>query len=90
MDINSNAVSDADTLVWGKAHTDSDRAELTEMKISGKRLPNVRGMGAKDAVYLMETYGLKVRLAGVGKVVSQSIAAGSYVRKGQTIKLTLK
>lgn len=90
LDINSNAVSDADTLVWGKAHTDSDRAELTEMKISGKRLPNVRGMGAKDAVYLMETYGLKVRLAGVGKVVSQSIAAGSYVRKGQTIKLTLK
>ena len=64
--------------------------ELTEMKISGKRLPNVRGMGAKDAVYLMETYGLKVRLAGVGKVVSQSIAAGSYVRRGQTIKLTLK
>lgn len=90
LDINSNAVSDVDTLVWGKAHTDSDRAELTEMKISGKRLPNVRGMGAKDAVYLMETYGLKVRLAGVGKVVSQSIAAGSYVRKGQTIKLTLK
>ena len=90
LDINSNAVSDADTLVWGKAHTDSDRAELTEMKISGKRLPNVRGMGAKDAVYLMETYGLKVRLAGVGKVVSQSIAAGSYVRRGQTIKLTLK
>ena len=90
LDINSNAVSDADTLVWGKAHTGSDRAELTEMKISGKRLPNVRGMGAKDAVYLLETYGLKVRLSGVGRVVSQSIASGSYVRKGQTIKLTLK
>lgn len=90
LNVSSTPVPEKDTLVWGKAHTHADRAELTEMKVSGKRLPNVKGMGAKDAVYLLETYGLKVRLAGVGKVVSQSIAAGAYVRKGQTIKLTLK
>jgi hypothetical protein len=47
-------------------------------------------MGAKDAVYLLESYGLKVRLMGLGKVKAQSIPAGSPVRKGQTITLTLK
>lgn len=53
-------------------------------------VPSVIGMGAKDAVYLLESKGLKVHLVGVGKVKSQSIANGSIVRKGQTVTLTLK
>ena len=53
-------------------------------------VPSVIGMGAKDAVYLLESKGLKVRLSGVGKVHSQSLAQGTLVRKGQTIGLELK
>ena len=51
---------------------------------------SVVGMGAKDAVYLLESKGLKVRLNGVGRVRNQSIASGSRIVKGQTIALTLR
>ena len=54
------------------------------------KVPNVRGLGAKDAVYMLESCGLNVRLSGSGKVRSQSIPHGSKVSKGQTIYLTLK
>ena len=54
-----------------------------------KRVPNVKGMGAKDAVYLLESLGLKVQLSGMGKVKSQSIPAGNTLVKGKTIQLRL-
>ncbi len=52
-------------------------------------LPEVVGMGLKDAVYLMENKGLKVTATGRGKVISQSLAAGTAFKKGQTITLFL-
>lgn len=52
-------------------------------------MPSVVGMGAKDAVYLLERKGLRVRLNGIGKVRSQSIPGGSRLVRGQTISLTL-
>ena len=52
-------------------------------------VPSVIGMGAKDAVYLLESKGLKVRLNGIGKVRHQSIPGGNRVIKGQTVTLTL-
>ena len=45
-------------------------------------VPSVIGMGAKDAVYLLESKGLKVNLVGVGKVKSQSIANGTIIKEG--------
>lgn len=55
-----------------------------------KRVPNVKGMGAMDAVYLLESLGLKVHLSGMGKVKSQSIPAGNTIVKGKTIQLKLQ
>ena len=60
-----------------------------EKKQDPKRVPNVVGMGAKDAVYLLESAGLKVQLSGMGKVRSQSIPAGNTLHKGKTIQLRL-
>ena len=60
-----------------------------EKKQDPKRVPNVIGMGAKDAVYLLESAGLKVQLSGMGKVKSQSIPAGNTLHKGKTIQLRL-
>ena len=54
------------------------------------KVPNVKGIGAKDAVYMLEACGLNVRITGRGKVTSQSLQPGTQVRKGQTIHLTLK
>ena len=69
-----------------------DVASITldkEQELDPKRVPNVVGMGAKDAVYLLESAGLKVQLAGIGKVKSQSIQAGNTLQKGKTIHLRL-
>ena len=52
-------------------------------------IPAVIGMGLKDAVYLMENKGLKVLATGRGKVLSQSLPAGSLFKKGQTIAIFL-
>ena len=52
-------------------------------------VPNVIGMGAKDAVYLMEKAGLRVSLSGVGRVKRQSIGGGSRATRGSTVHLSL-
>lgn len=57
--------------------------------VSGSAVPDVVGMGLKDAVYLLENMGLKVSASGRGKVINQSLAAGTNINKTQTISLTL-
>ena len=75
--------------IWGNIIQNDDHIAFTPKEIQEKRVPNVIGMGAKDAVYLLETLGLKVRLTGIGKVRSQSIPAGNTLQKGKTIQLRL-
>ena len=53
------------------------------------RVPNVMGMGARDAVYLMEQQGIKVRLRGRGKVAEQSLHAGDTIGKNTVCMLRL-
>lgn len=53
-------------------------------------VPNVVGMGATDALYLMEHAGMYVQIYGKGRVVSQSVTAGQQVPKGQTVTLILR
>lgn len=52
-------------------------------------VPDVTGMGARDAIYLLENAGLRVTLVGAGKVRQQSIPGGSTLIKGATIKIEL-
>ena len=52
-------------------------------------MPNVKGMGLKDALYLLENMGVKVSVKGRGKVANQSIAPGSSVAKGVAVLLEL-
>ena len=82
----------ADKTVWGNAESRESDVLFTGIVFDPAqgKVPNVRGLGAKDAVYMLESCGLSVRLSGKGKVRSQSIQPGSAVRKGQIIYLTLK
>lgn len=81
---------DVDKPVWGNAQTNPNAVILNKRDMLRDFVPSVIGMGAKDAVYLLESKGLKVKLAGVGKVRSQSLAQGTLIRKGQTIGLELR
>ena len=82
-------ITDSGKEVWGSTHPAPQAVVLESRGIMQNFVPSVVGMGAKDAVYLLESKGLKVNLVGVGKVKSQSIANGSVVKKGQTITLTM-
>ena len=57
---------------------------------SGKGVPDVRGLGARDAIRRLEGAGLTVRFSGAGYVTSQSMAAGSPYSRGQVIQLVLR
>jgi len=69
---------------------EEDKLVLTDRQIHSDLVPNVKGMGAKDAVFALENVGLKVNLSGKGAVASQSIIPGTKVVKGQTVALQLK
>ena len=53
-------------------------------------MPDVSGMGLKDALYLLGNAGLKARVNGSGRVVSQSIAAGSKIGRGLSVQIELR
>ncbi len=72
-----------------KAITGEESVTLEEFEITGEKVPDVRGMAPSDAVYLLENAGLNVRISGVGKVRSQSVAPGSKFVQGQSITLIL-
>lgn len=74
---------------WVEAKPDEDGLELSNREIKKGLVPNVRGMGATDAVYLLENNGLRVSVRGRGKVKSQSVKAGTKIQRGQYIVLVL-
>ena len=52
-------------------------------------MPDIRGMGLKDALYLLENMGMKVKIKGKGKIINQSIPAGANVMKGLVVYVEL-
>lgn len=58
--------------------------------LSTEIMPDVLGMGAKDATYALQRCGLVVNLQGVGRVSKQSIKPGTVNLKGKTVTLTLE
>ena len=62
------------------------RQQLTAKSI----VPSLVGMGARDAVYQLESRGVKARVRGRGKVKSQSIFAGTAVRQGMVCELIME
>lgn len=74
---------------WVKATSDKSKITFDEVTFSQTLVPNVIGMKAKDAVYLMENNGLKTIISGRGKVKNQSIKPGKRVSGNSSIKLQL-
>lgn len=75
---------------WSRAFVQDRSAKLLGDKMTGDaKVPDVTGMGLKDAVYLLENMGLRVSATGRGRVVSQSIAQNSDFKKGESIKIQL-
>ena len=54
-----------------------------------EKVPNVTGMGLRDAIYLLEGQGMMVKPVGRGAVVRQSLQPGAKFQKGQQIIIEL-
>ncbi len=90
LDIDVDTDSTDTRWIVAKRVDEEEVVKLKDIVIREGLVPNVVGMGAKDAVYLLESVGLRVALNGLGRVSSQSISPGARVSKGQTVSLTLK
>ena len=78
--------------IWGQATIEGGKAVSLKRtrQFVRSQMPNVHGMGARDAVYLVESRGVKVRLVGRGKVVKQSIEPGTPLKMGMKCELVLE
>lgn len=74
---------------WVNVTNKNAAMQLADLKIKKALVPNVQGMGARDAVYLLENAGLKTKLEGVGKVIRQSLLPGTRAN-GQIITIYLQ
>lgn len=75
---------------WVNTNMKVDHVELVKRYVGVKTVPNVKGMTAKDAVFLLERAGLKPVIKGYGKVSQQSIEAGKDAIRGKRIEIILK
>ncbi|MDO4959222.1 MAG: penicillin-binding protein [Prevotellaceae bacterium] len=76
--------------IWGSAKSDDKEVKLEKATATPRnQMPDVIGMGARDAVFILESRGMKVAIKGRGRVMQQSIAQGKPVKKGQKIELIL-
>lgn len=82
-------LSETAPIQWTTTRNVGNKVLLIGNKYTQNMVPDVKGMGARDAVYALESRGLKVKLEGRGKVTSQSIQPNTKIIKGQTIKLKL-
>ena len=74
---------------WVSTKKNDEFIELENLTMHDQLVPNVKQMGLKDAVYLLENAGLKVIVDGRGTVTGQSLSPGKRIVKGESIILTM-
>jgi len=74
---------------WGNVFANNYQPVIKTSVVKRQLMPNVRGMGLKDALNLLETMGVKVSVKGKGKVSNQSVMPGSTITKGTAVLLEL-
>jgi len=74
---------------WTNVYASNYQPLMKTNMVRPRVMPNVRGMGLRDAIYLLENLGLKILVRGKGKIITQSVAPGTTLGKGITIILEL-
>ena len=87
-DVKGGDVASAD-YVLNSLHIKKKPA-LSAKNTSADIIPDLTGMGARDAVYQLERRGVKAIVKGRGKVKSQSIYSGTAVKQGMACELRLE
>ncbi|MBS1764132.1 MAG: transpeptidase family protein [Bacteroidetes bacterium] len=74
---------------WAAAEKRETTETLKDLQVKNGVVPNVTGMGLRDAIYLLESSGLQVKVSGRGAVNKQSVPPGTKISKGQLITIEL-
>jgi cell division protein FtsI (penicillin-binding protein 3) len=74
---------------WVKTFSSEEGVKLRRSDVSTLYVPDVKDMGAKDALFLLENRGLKVEIDGRGTVRGQIPLPGAIIRKGEIVKLEM-
>lgn len=86
----SGAIGNADYLSVQPATNSLEvKASSPNEQLQKGVMPDVRGMNASDAVFLLENRGIKVKVKGAGTVKKQSVNAGEKISIGNEVVLEL-
>lgn len=83
-------VDNANNDKWVSVNVNEDVATVSPVELDENIVPDVTGMNATDAVFLLENMGWRVTFGGFGMVKSQSVKPGVELKKGSVINLVLK
>jgi cell division protein FtsI (penicillin-binding protein 3) len=78
-----------DQTEWVNGFAQDNSVAMQPQLLKDSYMPDLRGMGLRDAMYLLEKNGLKVEIKGFGKVRTQSVSPGTKLSKKQLIQLNL-
>jgi cell division protein FtsI (penicillin-binding protein 3) len=86
-----NCIDSAGRNEWARLYASEAGGQpvLNRAAVSRVTVPDVKGMGLKDALYLLESLDMKVAVIGSGKVKMQSISPGTALQKKETISIQL-
>lgn len=84
----SNHLGDED-VDWVRSRVDNNAIIWKKNHSNQELVPNVQGMTLRDALFLLENNGLRVKVSGSGRVKKQSLRPGTRINRGQTVNLKL-
>ncbi len=74
---------------WVATRESGDTIRLAGVKLQKGLVPDVRGMSLRDAIYLLENSGIRVRYNGKGRVLRQSPEHGAVKYDGTVVSLEM-
>ncbi len=86
----SNHYQGDEEVSWVRARAVNSAIKWRSVDSNPGLVPDVRGMTLRDALFVLERSGLKVRISGKGRVKDQSLSPGTKALKGSTIRIDLK
>lgn len=74
---------------WTLIKNADNRYVMNAFAVLPQSMPDLKGMGLKDAIHLLESRGVRVQVKGKGKVTAQSVAPGSPIQQGMWVLVEL-
>lgn len=75
---------------WASTVVKGDTVHIRPKTFTSGKVPDVLGMGIRDALFVMENSGIRVRFSGRGTVTRQSIPSGTPASSNQIVYLELQ